>query len=80
MTDGEDFLRATRDANWVLAQHYKAQRDQAREDAAYWIAKVDKLEKQLKELDDWVTRMPDAGFNDQDPRWDWWHQRPRVTE
>jgi len=28
-------------------------------------------------LDDWASRMPDAGFNDQDPRWEWWHARPR---
>lgn len=29
------------------------------------------------DLDAWVSRMPDAGFNDQDPRWGWWHERPR---
>lgn len=25
----------------------------------------------------WAQSMPDAGFNDQDPRWDWWHAMPR---
>jgi hypothetical protein len=31
----------------------------------------------LRELDAWASRMPDAGFTSDDPRWDWWHERPR---
>lgn len=29
------------------------------------------------ELDAWASRMPDAGFTADSPRWDWWHERPR---
>jgi hypothetical protein len=31
----------------------------------------------LRELDAWASRMPDAGLTSDDPRWDWWHERPR---
>lgn len=31
----------------------------------------------LDALNNWVARMPDAGFTSADPRWDWWHERPR---
>jgi hypothetical protein len=31
-------------------------------------------------LNDWASRMPDAGFNSEDPRWAWWHERPRAQE
>jgi hypothetical protein len=34
-------------------------------------------EEALQELNDWVSRMPDAGFTSDDPRWGWWHERPR---
>lgn len=37
------------------------------------------LEEQLEALDAWASRMPDAGFNSDDPRWDWWHERPRLS-
>lgn len=44
---------------------------------------VENLEAELRasrisylHLWDWASRMPDAGFNEDDPRWDWWHRRP----
>jgi hypothetical protein len=30
----------------------------------------------LRELESWAARMPDAGFNSDDPRWAWWHEKP----
>lgn len=41
--------------------------------------KEDDARKELayaEALDAWVSRMPDAGFNEDDPRWSWWHERP----
>ena len=32
------------------------------------------------ELWRWVSRMPDAGFTEQSPRWNWWHQKPDPDE
>jgi len=29
-------------------------------------------------LDQQVGRMPDAGFDDRDPRWDWWHETGQM--
>ena len=40
-------------------------------------AKADAVLDKLEALDAWASRMPDAGFNDQDPRWGWWNERPR---
>ena len=45
----------------------------------YELAKLfDECAQALDALDTWVGRMPDAGFTSQDPRWAWWHKRPRV--
>ncbi len=30
----------------------------------------------LQAYDDWASRMPDAGFTSESPRWAWWHERP----
>lgn len=38
-----------------------------------------RLEGELFKLDEWASRMPDASFTSDDPRWDWWHRRPRVV-
>lgn len=43
------------------------------------MARVDGLVAALRDLDAWVSRMPDAGFNNQSPRWGWWHERPNVA-
>lgn len=43
----------------------------ATELACYW-------KERAEEIDAWASRMPDAGFNDQDPRWNWWHERPQM--
>ena len=39
-------------------------------------AKNIQLREALEEYDNWGGRMPDAEFNNTDPRWDWWHERP----
>lgn len=41
-------------------------------------AKLAAAEEALRQLHEWSSRMPDAGFNDQSPRWKWWHEKPDV--
>lgn len=39
----------------------------------------DRLRDALEQLDVWASRMPDAGFDESDLRWQWWHERPRAA-
>ena len=61
------------------ATELERQRNGAMRDAVEFGDRAERAEMALRELDDWVSRMPDAGFNQDSPRWDWWHQRPRAA-
>ena len=39
-------------------------------------SRLARLEEGLRRYDEWASRMPDAGFTSDDPRWGWWHERP----
>jgi hypothetical protein len=40
------------------------------------VAEAATLREALEAYERWGNRMPDAGFNINDPRWNWWHTRP----
>lgn len=37
-------------------------------------------DQQLRELLNWISRMPDAGFNSDSPRWDWWSEGVKIRD
>ncbi len=49
----------------------------AERDAAVKVA--EKAKARLDEIETWIGQMPDAGFTDASPRWEWWHKRPRFV-
>lgn len=42
-----------------------------------WIDALNRVAASRDALAAWASRMPDAGFTSEDPRWAWWHERPR---
>lgn len=55
----------------------EAERARLEEERDYAISQHEGLLARTTRLEEWASRMPDAGFTDQDPRWAWWHERPR---
>lgn len=61
-----------------------------REESSRWFKRASDLDRDLAVererartvrdalviYDIWADAMPDAGFTDSDPRWNWWHKRP----
>ena len=57
-------------------ERVKAERDAAALELVRLIPQLDKALSALRAYDNWASSMPDALFNDKDPRWSWWHRRP----
>ena len=45
-------------------------------DVRVLLDRVAELETALREMREWANRMPDAGLTVDDPRYDWWIERP----
>ena len=76
-----DAIQTERDRLRARIAELEAERDLAQRDrdsARKWamdeLHRITELEAALRELEQAFSRMPDAGFSIESPRWNWWHE------
>jgi len=70
-------LRTDKMAAEARVEEWDALAQMSIHNSAEAIKVIDGWKARAEEWALWAGRMPDAGFNDQDPRWQWWHEKPQ---